>query len=680
MRTARAFALVGLAALSVRAAGPDAERAAWRYRRSVSATQDGEGRSFTALAIPPEVAARSQPGLSDLRLVGADDVEVPFAIDAGGARVGTFERIAGRLVDTRSERKRQTSWVVDLGDTHGFDEIELDVPERDFAKRLKVEASGDGTTWSLLRNDAGIFDRAWTLRIHHTTIELDHPHEARYLRLTADDSASPPIAVRGVVVAARRSREGQAWSRPAPLRRVESKDGRSRYALDLPVGLPFETLHLGSDDLGFSRRVRLLERSERNGALQEDVLGEAVLYRLKLDDAVLAGESADLAVRPVEPRGSGALLLEIEDGDSPPLRNPRAIVSGAMRRLLFTTAGSSGALTLYNGNDVTRPPVYDLESLKGRIALEAALGSAALGAEEDNPLYMRPPPLPAVGTQGAALQVGAWRRVRTLPALAREDIYTLTLAPADLAALRPDLGDIRIVDAEDRQVPYVVASDAAEARVPLRKASTTRGARSQEGAWSTHRLTLVDQESGEPMALSVSALEIEVAEPFFNRPARLSAPEGPRGGPRLLYSGTLQRRSGHAPIVLGLGGVVTSELLLEIDEGDNAPLGVTAARALVSVPRIAFKGRSGAHRLLLGNSEAAPPRYDIAGLRREVLSYSATPVELGPGRDNPAFRRSAADYFKQAPPAVLLWGSLIGAVVGLVLVTLRVLKQAAAPE
>jgi hypothetical protein len=633
--------------------------------------------SFTALEVPPEVVARSQPELDDLRLVAADGAEVPFAVDVVRAQAAAFERVSAELVDTRAERKLQTAWIVDLGRPRRFDVIELDVPEQDFAKRLRIESSNDRTTWSLVRDDAGVFDREWSFRVHHTTISFERPYEARYLRFTADDSRSRPLTLRGIGVAQRRSRDAQAWSRPAPLRLLESKQGRSRYAVELPAGFRFETLHLVSDDPGFSRRVRLLARGEHNGAPQESVLGEAILYRLSLADAALAGECLDLPVS--QPKlGPGALVLEIEDGDSPPLRSPRAVVSGPSVRLLFV-ASQVNALALYYGNDVTRPPVYDLESLKGRIGLETRLPQAGLGAEQENALYLRPPPLPAVATQGAALSVSAWRRVRTLPALAREDIYTLTLAPEDLAVLRPDLADVRLVDGDDRQVPYVIASGAAEVRVGLR-AAEARPARTHERQMSQHRFQLVDPVSGEPMALPLAALEIDVAEPFFERPALLTAPaDGPRHGPRVLFSGTLQRRSGNAAILLALGGPVTSELLLEIDEGDNAPLTVTAPRAFVRVPRIAFKARAGAHRLLLGNAKAQAPRYDIAGLAREVLSYSAVPLSAEPGQDNPAFRRSAADYFKQAPPTLLLWGSLIAAVAGLLLLTIRILKQPAQP-
>ena len=49
-----------------------------------------------------------------------------------------------------------------------------------------------------------------------------------------------------------------------------------------------------------------------------------------------------------------------------------------------------------------------------------------------------------------------------------EDVYSLSLAAEDVAQLRADLGDIRIVDDADRQVPYILERAATETRVPLR--------------------------------------------------------------------------------------------------------------------------------------------------------------------------------------------------------------------
>ncbi|MBI5394820.1 MAG: hypothetical protein HZA91_05930 [Verrucomicrobia bacterium] len=121
-------------------------------------------------------------------------------------------------------------------------------------------------------------------------------------------------------------------------------------------------------------------------------------------------------------------------------------------------------------------------------------------------------------------------------------------------------------------------------------------------------------------------------------------------------------------------------MFLEIEEGDNAPLTLTGAKAAVAVPRVVFKLKpaDGGYRLLLSNTKAAAPRYDIQSLRLELLAYSATPVrdgDIGPLEVNAAYRRGAADYFQTAPPTVALWGVLLVAVVGLLALTVRLLKK-----
>jgi hypothetical protein len=129
------------------------------------------------------------------------------------------------------------------------------------------------------------------------------------------------------------------------------------------------------------------------------------------------------------------------------------------------------------------------------------------------------------------------------------------------------------------------------------------------------------------------------------------------------------------PIVIALDGTRLDELTLEIDEGDNAPLSLQAARAVVRVPRVTFKAAPGVYRLLLGNREAGPPRYDLASLRQEVLSYSALDAPAAAREANPLYRRFAGDYFSDAPPTLLLWGTLLAAVAALLFLTARVLRQ-----
>jgi hypothetical protein len=117
------------------------------------------------------------------------------------------------------------------------------------------------------------------------------------------------------------------------------------------------------------------------------------------------------------------------------------------------------------------------------------------------------------------------------------------------------------------------------------------------------------------------------------------------------------------------------ELEIEIEDGDNAPLVLVGAEGFAQVPRLTFQAGAGAYRLLAGNPEAGAPQYDLASLRREVLAYSAVALPLEDARANPAFRRYAGDFLKDAPPTLLLWGALLATVGALLWLTLRVLRQ-----
>jgi hypothetical protein len=144
-----------------------------------------------------------------------------------------------------------------------------------------------------------------------------------------------------------------------------------------------------------------------------------------------------------------------------------------------------------------------------------------------------------------------------------------------------------------------------------------------------------------------------------------------------LYQGALARAAeDRGSVRLPLGGERVTGVLLEIDEGDNAPLTLNAAWAIVKTPRIVFKAAAGRYAVLSGNPAALPPRYDLALLRHQVLAYSAIEVKVGPPLANPGVRRPMAEYFRQAPPTAVLWVTIVAAVVVLVGLTVRILRRA----
>ena len=195
----------------------DELRAAWRYRREVVMPAGASG-GFAAIAIPPEVAARSQRDLRDLRLVDAAGREAAYVAMDDVARL-TEERTTGRLIEARLERREWSGWTVDFGQPVAFDRLELEVPARDFAKRVSAEVSTDGASWTPAGAETWIFDRQWQgLAVHRATIDVA-PTAARYARVALDDSTSRPIRLIGVQAARTTRLAGSRWGQTAALER-----------------------------------------------------------------------------------------------------------------------------------------------------------------------------------------------------------------------------------------------------------------------------------------------------------------------------------------------------------------------------------------------------------------------------------------------------------------------------
>ena len=153
-------------------------------------------------------------------------------------------------------------------------------------------------------------------------------------------------------------------------------------------------------------------------------------------------------------------------------------------------------------------------------------------------------------------------------------------------------------------------------------------------------------------------------------------------GQRVLQQATLRESRRVAtgtpdPQVFDLDELRTATLGLEVGDGDNAPLALKRADAVVWVPRLTFKAAAGEYRLLFGNAEATPPTYDLADLRQDVLAYSAIPIEptaLQPAAPNADYARGARDILSSLERGPLLWGALGFSIVALLWLTRVILK------
>ena len=403
----------------------------------------------------------------------------------------------------------------------------------------------------------------------------------------------------------------------------------------------------------------------------------------------------------------GVLYVEIDASQGPPLANLQITVSGVGARLLFPLLPGDRRFVLYYAAPTVRAPLYDLESLRGHVT-QLEVTRAELGSEESNPAYRVVPPLSFVRAAGAPLDVSLFRLQRPLVLLGdgKPDIYAATLAAEDLAALSPGLGDLRIVDPEEHQIPYVLDKSGSEGRLNLTISETATPAADKPKTGGLASLLLSYAPGSTALALPYEAVELQFDEAFYTRPARLFArpPAGTgavqaQGSERLLWSGTLSHKPDDEPADSGEARAATptaphwlrlpfalpgdlprvAQLRLEIDHGDNPPLSLRQASGHLTLPRLAAKlDGSTRYRMLFSAASVDPPRYDIETLRRELFDYAAVRAGFGPISANPQYRTRAADLLQDASSTsatLILWGVLLLAMVALLGLTLRLLRK-----
>ena len=113
------------------------------------------------------------------------------------------------------------------------------------------------------------------------------------------------------------------------------------------------------------------------------------------------------------------------------------------------------------------------------------------------------------------------------------------------------------------------------------------------------------------------------------------------------------------------------ELLVVVDEGDNAALEISSARLLLPAYRLRFyRPASGDLKLVYGRDDLQPPKYDLALLAREVLGAPAS--EIAAERAS-----SSTDGDSDAPSFVsptFFWVLLGAAVIVLLGLIVRLVK------
>lgn len=582
----------------------------FQHERTIAPGAAGPNR----LDVDVALLAGSPAGFPDLRLYKNDWQEVPYLEIEPQSRE---RRWTGSAILDIASTKTTSGFEADLGGLRQVDRLRLNGIRAPYLKHVTLEGSGDRAHWTLL-GDTTVFDLP-DQNLKRAEIAFS-PGSFRYLRVTWDDRTSARVA-RPVSADARLY---DVIAPPEPLRatlpvtKLASEPGKSRYRLDLPgPHLPITAIEVNSSGGDMFRTATITEPQLTNGAIVPVTLGNAQLRRAVRDGFV----AAQTAI-PIASPGGRELELIVDDGSNPPLPQVVAVARFAPQPWIYFEATDSEPITARYGVDTLRPANYDLEAVRpyvGRAPVAFAHWTSTSAVTPATTRIESGPPLPAFG---AALDRKSFRVARPLP-VSKRGLAVLQLDAGVLSVSR-NLADVRLLDRENRQIPYIVEHRDEPLTVQL-KVPPREQAGSGESRYAL-RLPYATLPSGTRLVLTTTAR-------IFERSVRLvRAADEQRGRDEVELAGAEWRNTSQeiaaVPLTFDVPLSGTRSVDLVINEGDNAPMPVSSAKLLLPSYALRFNHPGGPLTLVYGNDEVSSPRYDIALIAPQLLNEPARTISI----------------------------------------------------
>jgi hypothetical protein len=612
------------------------------------------------LDLPPPTLDASLPDLSDIRLLSPSGVETPYLLE-WLARSRSREQDAEGF---KAEMRERSTVLVVTGTKEPVDAVILRSPSREFLKSATLEGSHDGSVWQELANREVIFRQpggAERLRIPFL------PAVWEQLRFTIDDGRTKPVAFTGVRLALAAGKSA-VLDHPVRVGQPVETPGETSLALDLgAANLDLAGIRLDISDAVFCRSYVLgIRVISPDGTSRVSNIAEGSLYRVRGEQEVFA----DQLVIPLNQRiSSRSLVLQIRNGDSPPLAVKGAVASRHPTTLAFF-APQPGEWRLLVGNRRASMPSYDLAPLRGALA-RAGGQRFSPGPLRAKPDFHAPPALPGIDSAGAPIDVTNWGRRRAVKYQGAEAVIRVEFDAPILANARYGLGDIRFVQ-NGKQIPYLVESAAVSREIHPEVTPLPDPRRPKVSRWQV-RMPVANLPAAELLARSPS--------PLFTRDFTACAVRRDEfGNPwtQVMGSATWTKsgsaRDADARLALGLSGERLPEsLILETDNGDNPPILLEDVVIRYAAPVFALKPSGSAPLFLYyGNPRADAPSYDLRLARADLLSADKQAATLG---EEEILRADPGPPGEISAGSPWLWAALGMVVVVLLFVVAKLLPR-----
>jgi len=397
-----------------------------RYRRPIGVDAPA-GEELVAVRVDAEVAAATEDGFPDLRVIDGDGREVSRILRrAAVVKMRGFRR-SFPVDQPRLEPLPGGGLEIELTidpdkHPHPIDGFRIETPLRNFEQRVRVHRRDEGGEWRPVGGDTLLFDYSQYMNTRQVDVLL--PKAPRLpaggtWRITVDD---PTIEQQSTLSEVVRTLEGnaetsrqektivarqpfridsiQAWHLddaaeikaaddveiPVGAFRVEEEPQEKRTRVRVTSGgEPISGLRLAVADRNFGRPARVerpqpATRTRDGGGLPPQVLGSARVHRIDLRGI----SSEELAVKIPESRYRDYEIV-IDNADSPPLEITGVTAFGPAYEVVFLARPGQAYRLAYGAANAEEArfvtPRYDTVAIDaalaaGKLPLEGTLGKA----------------------------------------------------------------------------------------------------------------------------------------------------------------------------------------------------------------------------------------------------------------------------------------------------------------
>jgi hypothetical protein len=351
-------------------AAPDPSRPAlsnFTNMREIKVEQPNQQNFFI---VDQELWTHSRPDLGDIRVYDGDG-PVQYYLSEQRAEISS-EEVEAKILNLGTV-SGHTEFDLDAENIPAYDRIRLRLEAKDFV--ISASAAGSNALghepYSQLPAST-LYDFTSEQLGSNFALKLP-PSSFRYLHIKLSKGILPS-QVKGAAISNRREQQA-SWTTAGSCSPLQQKPRDTVIACDVPAKVPLNRIlfQIAPGQINFRRRVIV-----QNAKGQEEAQGE-----INRAGALVTAE--DLAI-PVSGSG-GAIVLNIDNEDNPPLEITAVQPLSLERRIYFDPQGKS-LLKLYYGDEKLSPPVYDYARF---FRLEPSPAAAQLAAGAHNPLYTARP-------------------------------------------------------------------------------------------------------------------------------------------------------------------------------------------------------------------------------------------------------------------------------------------------